>query len=158
MRLRDSSFAKWSNYFCFPCLMTISLGVKSIFNKFPKNIMTYLLVNILLGNKTKKSGQTNSKMINVRLCRTISKYLRSIKIQGKQTADGSKQIDSWAILRKGVRHERARDPLHENCFATDTYTLFLLQERCFSSPGRNILSFLPILGWKYSMTCIILKL
>ena len=56
--------------------------------------MTYLLVNILLGIKTKKSGQTNSKMINVRLCRTISKYLRSIKIQGKQTADGSKQIDS----------------------------------------------------------------
>ena len=106
MRLRDSSFAKWSNYFCFPCLMTISLGVKSIFNKFPKNIMTYLLVNILLGNKTKKSGQTNSKMINVRLCRTISKYLRSIKIQGKQTADGSKQIDSWAILRKGVDQAR----------------------------------------------------
>ena len=102
MRLRDSSFAKWSNYFCFPCLMTISLGVKSIFNKFPKNIMTYLLVNILLGIKTKKSGQTNSKMINVRLCGTISKYLRSIKIQGKRTADGSKQIDSWAILRKGV--------------------------------------------------------
>ena len=74
--------------------MTISLGVKSIFNKFPKNIMTYLLVNILLGIKTKKSGQTNSKMINVRLCGTISKYLRSIKIQGKRTADGSKQIDS----------------------------------------------------------------
>ena len=103
MRLRDSSFAKWSNYFCFPCLMTISLGVKKIFNKFQKNIMTYLLVNILLGIKTKKSCQTNSKMINVR---TISKYLRSIKIQGKRTADGSKQIDSWAILRKGVDQAR----------------------------------------------------
>ena len=27
--------------------MIISLGVKKIFNKLPKNIMTYLLVNIL---------------------------------------------------------------------------------------------------------------
>ena len=33
---------------------------------------------------------------------------------------------------------------HKNCFATETYTLFLLQEGCFSR--------------KYSMTCIILKL
>ena len=66
-------------------------------------------------------------MINVRLCRPISKYLRSIKIQGKRTPDGSKQINSWAILRKGVRHEveRARDQQYENCFAADTYTLFL---------------------------------
>ena len=35
-------------------------------------------------------------MINVRLCRPISKYLRSIKIQGKRTPDGSKQIKSTA--------------------------------------------------------------
>ena len=27
--------------------------------------------------------------------------------------------------KASIRHERARDPLHENCFATDTYTLFL---------------------------------
>ena len=27
---------------------------------------------------------------------------------------------------------KERDPLYENCFATDTYTLFLLQDRCFS--------------------------
>ena len=27
---------------------------------------------------------------------------------------------------------KERDPLYENCFATDTYTLFLLQDRWFS--------------------------
>ena len=37
---------KWIDYFCFPWLMTISLGVKKFFNKLPKNIMTYLLLNI----------------------------------------------------------------------------------------------------------------
>ena len=75
--------------------MIISLGVKKIFNKLPKNIMTYLLVNFLFSwIKTKESGQTNSKMMNMRLYRPISKYLRSIKIQGKRTPDGSKQINS----------------------------------------------------------------
>ena len=38
---------KWIDYFCFPWLMTISLGVKKFFNKVPKNIITYLLVKIL---------------------------------------------------------------------------------------------------------------
>ena len=44
--------------------------------------------------KTKESGQTNSKPMNIRLYRPISKNLTSIKIQGKRTADGSKQVNS----------------------------------------------------------------
>ena len=150
---------KCIKYFCFPWLMIISLGVKKFFNKLQKNFdipvsQNSLSVGLRLKNRVKLTVKW-SMCVCVDLFQSI---WDKIKIQGKRTADGSKQIDSWAILREGVRHERARDPLHENCFATDTYTLFLLQERCFSSPGRNILSFLPILGWKYSMTCIIIKL
>ena len=52
--------------------------------------------SLSVGLKLKnRRGQTNSKPMNIRLCRPISKYLTSVKIQqGKRTAVGSKQINS----------------------------------------------------------------
>ena len=95
--------------------------------------------------KTKELGQTNSRPMNMRLYRPISKYLTTIKIQGKRTADGANKSTTKQLFGK-ASGTKERDPQDEKCMATDTYSLFLLQERCFSSPGRNILSFLPILG------------
>ena len=59
--------------------------------------MTYLLVKILFPLVLKlknRRGQTNSKPMNIRLYRPISKCLTSIKIQGKGTAVGGKQSNS----------------------------------------------------------------
>ena len=75
--------------------MTLSLGVKKIFNKLPKNIdIPVSQIFSFSWIKTKESGQTNSEMMNMSLYRPNSKYLRSIKIQGKRTPDGRKQINS----------------------------------------------------------------
>ena len=45
-----------------------------------------------------RRDQTNSKPMNIRLYRPISKYLTSIKIQGKRKASGTKK--RTALLRK----------------------------------------------------------
>ena len=51
--------------------------------------------SLSVGLKLKNQrGQTNSKPMNIRLCRPISKYLTSVKIQGKRTAVGGKQSNS----------------------------------------------------------------
>ena len=75
--------------------MIISLGVKKFFNKLQKNFdIPVTQYSLSVGLKLKnRRGQTNSKPMNIRSYGPISKYLTSIKIQGKRTADGSKQIN-----------------------------------------------------------------
>ena len=59
-----------------------------------------------------RRGQTDSKPMNIRLCRPISKCLTSIKMQGKRTAVGGKQSNKLNYFSERSQARKA------NCIAT----------------------------------------
>ena len=65
-------------------------------------------------------------MINVRLCRPISKYLRSIKIQGKRTPDWEANKSTAEQFFGKASGTYANKSTAEQFFgkASGTYTLF----------------------------------
>ena len=106
--------------------------------------------SLSVGLKLKnRRGQTNSKPMNIRLYRPISKCLTSIKMQGKRTAVGGKQSNKLNYFSERRRQAR-KSELH--CYVNSFPFIRML----FFRPRRNILIFLPIFGRKSS--CIFLRL
>ena len=95
--------------------------------------------SLSVGLKLKnRRGQTNSKPMNIRSYRPISKYLTSVKMQGKRTAVGGKQSNKLNYFSE--RGQARKSELR--CYVNSFPFIRML----FFRPRLNILIFLPILG------------
>ena len=125
---------KWINYFCFPWLMTISLGVKKIFNKLPKNIITYLLVkySLSVGLKLKNRAKLTVKWwiwVCIDLFQSIWDQLK-FRVNELQMDANKSTAEQFFRKASGTNERRVTHCMRTALLPIHTFFSFS-KERCF---------------------------